>query len=78
MHRWDARLAHRCTAPINQSVAEVGIEQALREGIGANRWYVREFRKAVVTAHGEQRHGNVASDEEGLSVAPDDPRRLPP
>jgi len=46
VHRWDAQLAHERTAPIDRAVAELGIEQALREMIPMNRWYVREYRKA--------------------------------
>jgi len=56
VHRWDAQLAHHCTWPINQDVAEVGIKQALREGIVANRWYVREFGNAAAPAGRGERY----------------------
>lgn len=45
VHRWDAQLAHHRTTPINRAVAEMGIEQALRQATVLNRWYVSEFRK---------------------------------
>lgn len=54
VHRWDAQLAHQCTAPIDRLVAEVGIEQVLQAGIAANRQYVREHRPVPPPpGHGE-------------------------